>query len=150
MPLEPWKEVNFPHLSRADYRVASDETREYNCIAWAAGDSSRWWEPSPFYYWPPEATQDYTLESYRAVFELMGYEQCATDELDPGFEKVAIYIGEDGFPAHAARQLENGNWTSKLGGWQDIEHTRLSCLEGTDLAYGTAAVILRRPLGFAT
>jgi hypothetical protein len=80
----------------------------------------------------------------------MGYEECATDELEPGFEKVVIYMDEDGFPTHAARQLENGNWTSKLGGWEDIEHTSLSCLEGTDLAYGTVAVILRRPLGFAT
>jgi len=150
MTLEPWKQVCFPNLSHNKYQVISAETPEYNCIAWAAGDSTRWWEPGPFSYWPAGAPQEGTLRGYRAVFELMGYEECATDELEPGFEKVVIYMDQGGFPTHAARQLENGNWTSKLGGWQDIEHTTLSCLEGTDLAYGAAAVILRRPHGFAT
>ena len=86
------------------------------------------------------------MEGYRAVFELMGYEECATDELEPGFEKVAIYVDTDGSPTHAAKQLGTGSWTSKLGGWEDIEHPSLHALEGTGLAYGSVALILRRPV----
>jgi hypothetical protein len=145
MALEPWKEVNFPNLSRTEYQVISDETPEYNCIAWAAGDSSRWWWPSQVSYWPAEAPLEATIESFRAVFELMGYEECATEELESGFEKVAFYIDADGSPTHAARQLEDGIWTSKLGSWQDIEHNALRCLGGAGWAYGVVALILRRP-----
>lgn len=145
MTLEPWKAAHFPNLVMSEYQVKSDETPEYNCIAWAAGDSSRWWWPSPFSYWPAEAPQEVTLEGYRAVFEQMGYEECATDELEPGFEKVAIYLDTDGSPTHAAKQLGNGSWASKLGSWEDIEHPTLHALEGIGLAYGTVALILRRP-----
>ena len=150
MALESWKEVTFPNLVRTEYQKKSDETPEYNCIAWAAGDSSRWWEPSPFSYWPDEAPQEVTLRGYRAVFELMGFEECVTDEFEPGFEKVAIYLYADGSPTHAAKQLENGSWTSKLGSWEDIEHRTLHALEGTGLAYGTVALILRRPTNEST
>ena len=145
MALEPWKEVSFPNLASAEYQKKSVETPEYNCIAWAAGDSSRWWWPSPFSYWPAEAPQEVTLPGYRAVFELMGYQECATDVPELGFEKVAIYVDTDGSPSHAARQLENGSWTSKLGSWEDIEHPTLHALEGFGVAYGTVALILRRP-----
>lgn len=44
-----------------------------------------------------------------------------------------------------ARQLPNGNWTSKLGTLEDIEHRALSAVEGND--YGNVVRILRRPLG---
>ena len=80
------------------------------------------------------------MEGYRAVFDLMGYEECATDELKLGFEKVAIYVDKDGSPTHAAKQLENKSWTR-----EDIEHSTLHALEGTALAYGIVALILRRP-----
>ena len=144
MVLEHWKEVSFHNLARAEYQVTSPATAEYNCIAWATGDSSRWWEPSPYSYWPSELPQEVTLENYRALFELMGYEECTTDGLESGFEKVALYVNTRNEPTHAARQLENGNWTSKLGDWEDIEHASLGGLEGTGLAYGNVAIILRR------
>ena len=143
MVLEPWREASFPNLREAEYHVTSDETPEYNCIAWAAGDSSRWWWPSPFYYWPAEAPREASLESFKAVFALMGYEECLTAEPEPGFEKVAVYADRNGSPTHAARQLEQGSWSSKLGRSQDVEHSTLNCLEGP--AYGAVSVILRRP-----
>src|SRR5713101_10154879 len=34
------------------YRVTSPATRNYNCVAWAASRTDRWWWPSPFAYWP--------------------------------------------------------------------------------------------------
>jgi len=35
----------FPGLRGAPYQVTSPVTIRYNCIAWAAGDSARWWWP---------------------------------------------------------------------------------------------------------
>ena len=78
------------------------------------------------------------------VFEGLGYQECATDELEVGFEKVAIFAWDDGQPTHVARQLENGRWTSKLGNWEDIEHQKLHALGGTASMYGVVKLIMRR------
>ena len=145
MTLEPWKEASFPDLGRSDYKVTSDESPEYNCIAWAAGDTSRWWWPISPYYWPPEVPMEESLESFQIVFESMGYLECGTSALEQGYTKIAIYVNNVGEPTHAARQLDDGNWTSKLGTWEDIEHDSLQTLEGSASLYGTVALILRRP-----
>lgn len=42
------KEAFFPNLRRSEYRVMSNETSVYNCIAHAAGKDDNWW-------WPAEA-----------------------------------------------------------------------------------------------
>jgi hypothetical protein len=54
-------------------------------------------------------------------------------------------MATDGEPTHAARQLPNGKWTSKLGRWQDIEY-ELDGLVGK--MYGTVTVnqILKRAI----
>jgi len=33
----------FPRLTAARYRVTSPATTDYNCVAWAAGDTEHWW-----------------------------------------------------------------------------------------------------------
>ena len=58
-----------------------------------------------------------------------------------GSKKIAIYQS-GGLPTHAARQLPDGQWTSKLGRNIDISHT-LPGLEGPE--YGQVAVFMRRP-----
>lgn len=143
MPLEYYKELLLPNLERDEYRVTSPESDRYNCIAWAAGDDTDWWWPSPQHYWPEGVSIEETIASFQAMFEQLGYQECATDELETGFEKVAIFAKDD-LPTHAARQLPNGNWTSKLGVWQDIEHQSLNALAGNASIYGEVALILRR------
>ena len=137
-------ESAFPHLQQSGYRITSPADYRYNCIAWTAGDVSHWWEPSRQrgFYWPPDATREYTLESYVQAYMLNGYSLCDNDEYEYGFEKVAIFVDAMGIPSHAARQTESGAWTSKLGEWEDIEHNRLRALEGN--LYGTVARILKR------
>jgi hypothetical protein len=54
-------------------------------------------------------------------------------------------MATDGEPTHAARQLPNGKWTSKLGRWQDIEH-ELDGLVGE--MYGTVKQILKRAIEY--
>ncbi len=76
------------------------------------------------------------------LFEQLGYSVCPEAELEEGYEKIALYESR-GEATHAARQLENGKWTSKLGENSDKEHT-LEGLEGPE--YGEVVRILKREL----
>ena len=106
------------------YRVTSPATPNYNCIAWAAEDDSQWWEPDPWgnYYWPEGIPRICTIDALVKVFLKLGYELCADLEKEDGFKKVALYADDFDNYTHAARQLENGFWTSKIGRSEDIEH----------------------------
>jgi glycine/D-amino acid oxidase-like deaminating enzyme len=135
----------FPALRGTPYEITSPAEPDYNCIAWAAGDTSRWWEPdeSPFSYWPAGVPREYTLQAYAHAFRQRGFEECPDDRLEEGWEKVAIFATEEGLPAHAARQLADGTWTSKLGKLEDIRHPALEHVSGQP--YGRPVIILRRP-----
>jgi hypothetical protein len=135
----------FPGLADASFRVTSERAQAYNCIAWAAGVThQRWWplENPNEAYWPEGVPRARTIEAFRAAFATLGYAVCSGDASVPGFEKVALFADADGLPTHAARQLANGRWTSKLGKAEDIEH-ELRDLEGD--FYGTAVLIMVRP-----
>lgn len=138
-------EVLFPNLSKTDYRIASPQSGDYNCIAWAANEDDRWWEPDPYgrFYWPSDVPREITIEAFIQAFENLGYVPCQDDQIETDFQKVAIYTDPEGIPTHAARQLRSGMWTSKIGKLEDIEHT-LEGLEDSD--YGKVAQILKRPI----
>jgi len=102
-------ETLFPNLKAGGYAITSDMNAEYNCIAWAAGDTQKWWEPfSERYYWPPGALNEYSLAAYSQAFAVYGYALCDDSAPEAGFEKIAIYVDAQGIPAHAARQLPSG------------------------------------------
>ena len=67
----------------------------------------------------------------------------AGDDWEPGFEKIAVCANDQGVPKHAARQLNKGRWTSKLGRMADIDHA-LHDLEGT--LYGSVVLVMKRPV----
>ena len=141
----------FPNLRPGNYEITSQADTRYNCVAWAIGDSSAWWEnlPAGGYYWPAAAESSETVAGWIQVFVLSGYSACESGDPEPGFEKVAIYVNDTGEPAHVARQLISGRWTSKLGGFQDITHHSLEAIEMPD--YGRASVFLKRnrPVGLS-
>ena len=136
---------DFPDLAAAGYSETSPATEDYNCIAWAAGRQDDWWWPDSglVSYWPAQAPRTETLQAFYATFTLLGFEPCLAADLEPGFEKVAFYA-RDGIPKHAARQLPDGLWTSKLGQGLDISHT-LAGLEGP--LYGKVVGTMRRQRG---
>lgn len=138
-------EQQFPNLKNSGYQITSPISRRYNCIAWAAGDQSRWWQPEPQargLYWPLGVAREFSIAAYVAAYATVGFVECDNHQLEPGFEKIALYA-LNGRPTHAARQLDNGKWTSKLGQMEDIEHT----LEGLGSgSYGEVVQILKRPL----
>lgn len=95
-------------------------------------------------YWPPNVARHETIESFIHAYETVGYLPSPDGNLEPGFEKIALYIDPSGTPTHAARQLSDGRWTSKLGDFEDIEHDTVNDVTGP--CYGTIACYLRRPL----
>lgn len=136
--LAPWKEMTYPNLSRREYEVTSCETGAYNCIAWSIqpGDERNWWPYDENYHWPSEVPREETVAAFIQLYQFHGFEVCTDDCLEAGFEKVALYVEQaDGksLPTHAARQLPNGLWTSKLGEWEDISHRSVTALEGNRL-----------------
>jgi hypothetical protein len=141
----PDLEVKWPNLSLSYYRVTSPKSQEYNCFAWAAGEDDRWWQPIPGdrFYWPDGVPQEETVEAYIQAYQTLGYEIGNDDRLEPEYQKIAIYVNASGIPTHAARQLPNGQWTSKLGWLEDIEH-ELDGLEGD--RYGVVSQILKRSI----
>ena len=139
-------EDEFPGLRTSRYAVTSPASPAYNCIAWAAGDTRRWWEPDPYllYFWPPQIPRRYDIDAYTAAYGVLGFQICDDAVYEPGFEKLAVFVGADGRPTHAARQLANGSWTSKLGRSEDIEHETVDSVAGQQ--YGRAGVFLKRRL----
>lgn len=133
----------FPALTVANFRVTSPVDPRYNCIAWAAGDQSRWWWPDPQSqsYWPLEAPREVTLGAFIQAYGLLGYTETCSAAHEAGKQKVAIYTFASGTPTHASRQVPDGWWASKLGEEIDIEH-ELGALNGP--VYGRPAVILAR------
>jgi hypothetical protein len=131
----------FPRLTAINHRPTSPPSAEYNCVAWAAGDTAHWWQPGV--YWPTEtAPDDYGIGVLELAFRSLGYEDCGADEsLEPGFEKVALY-GGTAFYTHAALQTLNGKWSSKLGKAEDIEHDSPDDVAGG--VYGEVVQILKR------
>lgn len=64
---------DFPRLTPDNHRVTSPATAAYNCIAWTAGDTRRWWEPGV--YWPVATDpNDYGLGVLASALRSLGYE----------------------------------------------------------------------------
>ena len=141
-------ELFLPNLKSGEYRVTSDADRGYNCIAWAAGDSERWWDPvNPNAYWPPGVERGESVGTVQAGLRTVGFESCESGELEEGVEKIALFEHEGEF-THVARQLDSGRWTSKLGRDCDIEH-ELKMVENVSgpwvaYRYGVVVAFMRR------
>jgi hypothetical protein len=143
--VKPLEEV-FPNLAGSGYQVTSPRDRDYNCIAWAAGETHRWWWPGQDVtkeYWPPDVPRERTRDAFVAAFTTLGYTICEGDDLEVSYDKIALFADVEGRPTHAARQLPSGLWSSKLGKAEDIEHS-LHDLEGT--LYGSVVLIMKRPV----
>lgn len=138
-----WIDGQFPALVAAGYEVTSEPDPEYNCIAYAAGETDRWWAhlDEPGYYWPEYASRTPHIRSLVEVFAGLGYELCAEAGYEAGYQKVALYA-KDGEWKHAATQLPNGDWSSKLGPDEDIRHRTPESLAGDD--YGQVHCLMRR------
>ncbi len=95
------------------------------------------------YYWPDGLPRGiYSVENYVDAFRTVGFTESPDGTLVEGVEKIVIY-GMFGIGKHAAKQLPDGRWASKLGKNVDIEHMLPDSLEGT--AYGQVVVFMEKP-----
>jgi hypothetical protein len=140
----------WPNLARTGYTITSDRDPHYNCFAWAAHQTDRWWDSDPDaaamredIYWPLGIPQENTLEAFIQAYATLGFNSSADDSVETGYEKIAIYA-TNSVPDHATRQLPNGRWTSKICEYEDIEHSLDAFVGGK--YFGPVAVILKRPI----
>lgn len=82
-----------------------------------------------------------TLDAYIAAFSSIGYALCPTGDKEHQIEKIALFATLAAKPTHAARQIPNGRWKSKLGPNHDIEHD-LHSIEGNE--YGFVVRFMQR------
>ncbi|MCH7476571.1 MAG: hypothetical protein IIA14_00530 [SAR324 cluster bacterium] len=140
----PHLEILLPGIANTTYRIVSSEEPRYNCIAFAASKTDRFWWPSAVgpYYWPLATPRDESTNTFVEAFQSIGFESCGDGEMEAGFEKVAFFAINDRVK-HAARQLRSGKWVSKLGRLEDIEH-ELHAVESKD--YGKVIAFMKRPI----
>jgi hypothetical protein len=132
----------FPSLNRRNCKRKSPDDFSYNCLAFALGDKTNWWEPPGEFgfYWPPGFPGDLSVETVTAIIRLHGFIVELEPKAVPRAEAVAIYAkGEEWL--HFAK-FTDGVWASKMGEDHDITHASLELLEG-DL-YGKVVKILSR------
>lgn len=134
-------ESQFPQLAITGYRITSPRNQYYNCIAWAAGVQHQHWWPDQYGHWPANVPREETIEAFIQAYATLGYEICDNDSFDDAYEKIAIYTLQDGSPTHAARQIDEITWTSKLGQNFDISH-RIFGLNSD--VYGQPVTFMRR------
>jgi len=131
------------------YKETSKATIDYNCLSWAVELTDTFIDPENRcvgYSWPDGAEREWTTAACRKVLAYYGYvEECDDGSFEDEYVKVAMYVDESGAPTHFARQIVDGNWTSKLGDFIDVVHHNLSCIEGNDHQhYGTAKYYFKK------
>ena len=144
----------FRNLTNTTWRIKSPWDDTYQCIAWAAcRTDSIWWPvdipPPPGSYWPSTLPIDDKVEYFVQAFAALGYGPCGNCDFEFGYQKIAIYAGDDGHVRHMARQHFFGKgWLSKLGKLEDIFHADLRSIEGdpspNSYEYGRVAQVLKR------
>lgn len=143
-------ELMLPGLRATPYKVTSDSTPAYNCVAWALGETHRSWDPfdSPSKHWPADVSRDDSVEALQDALATEGFADCDDGSFEAEFVKLAIFADDEGF-THVARQLPSGRWTSKLGADCDIEHELEALVSHRSPSalyrYGEIVAFMRRP-----
>ena len=141
----PNTQRNFPKLTTSNSAKTSPIDENYNCIAWAAEDDTRWWWPNGG-YWPSSAPNVATDASFKIAYATLGYAISENGDYESGIQKIAVYLLND-VPTHASRQLSPRLWTSKLGSGFDISH-EFDALNGP--FYGEPEFFMARSNGVQT
>jgi hypothetical protein len=110
-----------------------DPDAVYNCFGCAVGVLKHWQptsvygdpEGDPLYYWPIELSGDaednFGVGRFVDAAKTEGFEECSDSAWEPEFEKIVLIHKRDIF-CHAALQLSESRWKSKLGEYSNCEH----------------------------
>ncbi len=136
-----WVERLFTHVD-SSFVITSLYEPCYNCIAYVLDDQDNiWWPSEADSRWPDDIELTEHVSSFIEMLRTHRYEKCENGAIEYGNDKIALFT-RDGFVKHAARQLANGRWSSKLGAGYDISHATLTEIEGK--RYGNATHFFRR------
>ena len=140
-----WIDECLPLLAAEGYQVTSETNADYNCIAYAAGETDPWWShvSEADYFWPEHASRTPSIQSLIEAFAGLGYELCEDASNEPSFRKIALYADRQGNWTHASVQLPGGGWSSKLGPDEDISHRTPESLDPH--FYGGVHCFMRLP-----
>jgi hypothetical protein len=136
----PSERANFPRLGHG-YEVLAAATDRYNCISWSLGVTDRW-------LWPARPGLPITFGDFDDLYSRQGYRRLASLSFDkvPGHDKIVLFAKTtpEGVlqPTHAAKQQDDGSWTSKVGKLPLIRHLQPGDLEGA--MYGAPYVVYVR------
>jgi hypothetical protein len=152
----------FPNSSSPDVlEISSPKDLCYNCVAWSVGINSHWVEPyldlgvkvEPWAIWPNEEDRGSSIDIYVRMFRGEGFVKASKASYEPGFDKIVIYWHKatKSF-THVARQMEGGEWWSKLGKASDVKHKKPDTLGpvGSPAGYGEVWGYMKRPKGAAS
>ena len=95
--------------------------------------------------WPPIVQRAVTVDAFMQAYGTLGFALCFDGTLEAGSEKIVIFgKGPEGseIPTHAAIQLESGQWSSKVGVFEDITHATADAVNGP--VYGRVICYLAR------
>ncbi len=136
----PEHRAGFPRLGE-EYEVLAPASSAYNCIGWSVGNTTSW-------VWPTQAGQVPRLADFDALYASHGFRRVAGLDYrrSPGLDKVVLYAMRrpDGSIAltHAALQLRDGSWSSKLGSLPLVRHLHPDDVAGP--SYGVPYVLYVR------
>lgn len=147
----------FPDLARdANFKILSERTPIYNCIAWAMGYTDRWVDPSivdniPWLWWPHGAERSYRPEALISAFEAEGFEISDNSKVEEGYSKVVLYKNQNtGKWTHAARIITSDVEHSKFGKAWDGQHSHnVLChtAKGQEIqSYGIAYAYMKKSI----
>jgi hypothetical protein len=114
---------------------------EYNCISHTLNiNNDISWPFDNNNYWP--VSRDLTKESFDKFYEFHGFEKMNLLDFsyEPKYIKVALYTNK-GIPTHAAIQVDEFFWESKIGELGIIKH---DLFEIEDNVYGEVTQIYRK------
>ena len=134
---------DFPNLADEEFEIICPVSDRYNCIAYTAGDTSQPWSDEPEDYWPPQVARSPTVQGLENLFRWLGFKKCRGPRPETGYQKVALY-GSKGLWEHAALQMPDGRWRSKLGRGMLIQHESPHSLAGE--TYGRPQAYMRRQI----
>ena|ERR1035438_274850 len=117
---------NFPNLTNDKFQFTSEWDPNYNCVAYINDIKDEYVQ----FYDEATRTYDTSLKRYISYFEEFGFRVTENSDLQEGITKIAISYDENKEFRHVCKQLPAGEWTSKLGDWEDITHINPNVLLG--------------------
>lgn len=147
-----WLISVYPDLGGdVNFKILSDPTRVYNCIAWAMGYTDRWVDTviAPGVWWPAGAKRSYLPESLIEAFKAEGFTETDNCLPEDGYEKVLLYKDEEANEwRHASRVVSAGVEHSKFGNAWDAQHSHnvlCTTSAGSEASsYGTVYACMKR------